>query len=263
VPSRLRERSVAGPPDWRGLLDLLEGRTGVTFADLWSAWVVRPEEVSLLDERRSARAAYDTAVRAAGDWELAPLIRSAMSAWQFDQAAGLIAQATEVLDELPSLEENAQAVGLALPGTVREAFEGTRGPGAALAELRAEEAAIREVSGTEAIGQRPRDVLETLGLVGEAPAVDLAAAREEFEAGDLATAVDRAQAARATWLGAAEVGRQRVLAALLGVALVGGTAAFVLFTVLRRRRHGAVPPGGYGTLEEESPHAVETGETPS
>lgn len=262
-PSRPRERSSSGPPDWRGLLDLLEERTGVTFADLWATWVVRPEEADLLDERRSARAGYDAAVRAAGDWELSPLIRSAMSAWQFEQATGLLDQARQVLDELPALEEHATAAGLALPGAVREAFEGSRGPGPALVELRAEEAAIREIAGAETLGAQPRDLLQTLGLVGETPAVDLAAAGEAFEAGDLTTAVDRAQAARAAWLAAAEIGRQRLLVGLLGVALVGATVAFVLVTILRRRRHEVEPPERYATLDGESPHAVETGDTPT
>jgi len=262
-PSRPRERSGSGPPDWRGLLDLLEERTGVTFADLWSTWVVRPGEAGLLDERRSTRATYDAVTRAAGDWELSPLIRSAMSAWQFDQASELLDQASTVLDELPALEADARAAGVEPPGTVREAFEGAAGPGAALTELRAERAAIREIAGAEAIGAQPPGVLARVGLFGETPGVELAGARAAFESGDLTAAAGRAQVARTTWSEAPEIGRKRLIVGLLGVGVVGGTTAFVLVTILRRRRHEAVSAGAYGTLEDESPQAVETGDTPT
>ena len=40
-----------GPPDWRGLLDLLEAETGKDFVDLWQTWVVRPAELPLLGAR--------------------------------------------------------------------------------------------------------------------------------------------------------------------------------------------------------------------
>ena len=43
--------AVAGPPDWRGLLDLLEARTDATYEDLWRTWVARPEDLPLLDQR--------------------------------------------------------------------------------------------------------------------------------------------------------------------------------------------------------------------
>src|SRR5207253_3150246 len=42
-------------PDWRTLLDLLETRTDATYDDLWRTWVVRPEDVPLLDARAQAR----------------------------------------------------------------------------------------------------------------------------------------------------------------------------------------------------------------
>ena len=71
--TRLREAGAA-PPDWRGLLDLLEDRTGKMYDDLWRAWVVRPEEAHLLDLRRTARDRYDALVKRAGD--VAPAARS-------------------------------------------------------------------------------------------------------------------------------------------------------------------------------------------
>ena len=68
------ERGAAAP-DWRGLLDLLEERTGASFEDLWRRWVVRPTETHLLDARRVARTAYASAVVAAGD-RISKLLRA-------------------------------------------------------------------------------------------------------------------------------------------------------------------------------------------
>ena len=66
----LAPETVDGPPDWRGLLDLLEAETGKDFTDLWRQWVVRPEEAGLLDARAEARTAYVRTLASTGDWQL-------------------------------------------------------------------------------------------------------------------------------------------------------------------------------------------------
>ncbi len=234
--TRPRERSDAGPPDWRGLLDLLEERTGVTFDDVWIAWVVRPDEAKLLQSRREARARYAATVRAAGEWELAPTMRRAMDAWQFDQAEELMSQALEALDGWRELEQTADSAGVSLPSTVRDAFESPTGPGAALGEIRAEEAVIGDIAETAAIGLRRPDLFESIGLAGTEPESDLAAAMAALAGGNLDAALEQAAAARTTWTRAADVGRERVLLGLLAVGIVGGTSAVVASTVVRRRR---------------------------
>ena len=70
----------ATPPDWRGLLDVLEDRTGQKYDDLWRAYVVRHEEATLLDARASARRQYDEVVSRAGEWQLPAIVRQAMRA---------------------------------------------------------------------------------------------------------------------------------------------------------------------------------------
>ena len=55
---------VDGPPDWRGLLDLLEARTGASYDDLWRTWVARDTDLPLLDARAAARSRYDAVVAA-------------------------------------------------------------------------------------------------------------------------------------------------------------------------------------------------------
>lgn len=251
-PARPREPGAGGPPDWRGLLDLLEERTGVGFADLWASWVVRPEEASLLDERAVARRTYQATIRAAGDWELSPLIRRAMDAWRYDVAEQLLDQANAVLAARGSLEEAARTAGLTLPSSVRDAFEGGAGPGAALAEVQAELAAIGEITAAEALGERARDALETIGLAGREPDGELVAARAAFAAGDVRGAIARAQAARSTWLGAADAGRTRLIGGLLALVVVAGSMILAVGGLMGRRRGRldgrAGEPGRYATL---------------
>ena len=81
---------VAGSPDWRVLLDLLEARTPATYDDLWRTWIARDEDLPLLDERAAARVEYAAVVARAADWELPRPIRDAMRAWRFDEATALL-----------------------------------------------------------------------------------------------------------------------------------------------------------------------------
>ncbi len=75
--------TVDGPPDWRGLLDLLEARTDSRYDDLWRTWVARPSDLPLLVDRASARARYALVTEKAGDWRLPRPIRDALRAWRF------------------------------------------------------------------------------------------------------------------------------------------------------------------------------------
>ena len=77
---------VAGPPDWRVLLDLLEARTPASYDDLWRTWIARDEDLPILDDRAAARTEYEAIVAKAVDWELPRPIRDAMRAWRFDEA---------------------------------------------------------------------------------------------------------------------------------------------------------------------------------
>ena len=69
---------TTGAPDWRGLLDLLEDRTGRSYDDLWTAWVLRPNEADLLDRpRRGPGRLPDVADRAA-TWQMPRVVRDAL-----------------------------------------------------------------------------------------------------------------------------------------------------------------------------------------
>lgn len=257
-PTLPHETSAEGAPDWRVLLDLLEERTGVAFTDLWARWVVRPEDEALLVARSTARTHYEETVRAAGDWELPAIVRQAMDAWRFDQAQQLLGQADAALAGWRSLEAVAAARGLSLPGAVKSAFEGTGGPAAALDEIAAEQAAVEAIGTSAALATHQRGPFETIGLLGERPDAELVAARGALAAGDAAGAVARAEAARATWLGADDLGRRRVASTLFGVLVVGGTLAVVVAAVVRRRRERRVHEARQALV-----HATPIGRMPS
>lgn len=217
----------SGPsvPDWRGLLDLIETRTGKDVSDLWRTWVVRPEEAALLDRRATVRTAYAGLVAEAGDWEVAKPIRVALDRWQFDQAADLIAKAHAVLAALPALATAAETVGVRLPATVRTAFESDSGPASAATELAAEQAAVARLAADFAERPAVPGPVVQVGLVGTDPDADIDAARTAFAAGDLAAAVTAADRAAAVWDGALDAGRERL-------ALVAGILAVFAALVL-------------------------------
>jgi hypothetical protein len=247
---------VDEPVDWRRLLDLLETSTGVAYDDLWWEWVVRPAEAGLLEERAAAREDLGRTVAMAGDWTLPLPIVDAMDAWQFDTARDLMDQAREVIDDRARLEARSEAVGTTLPGTLEAAFEGDAGPATAAAEADAlaaalvylEQATVAEAA--EGAADAP-DLQVRVGLMGEEPEADLAAARRAFAAGDLESAADLAASAQLTWEAAASVGWQRILGAL-GVGLAIATVLALLVLAIRsrrqRRRALAAAGAGYATL---------------
>jgi hypothetical protein len=233
-------------PDWRGLLDLLEDDTGQPFADLWTAWVVRPNEVGLLADRAAARARYDAVRTRAGGWRLPPLVRDAMRAWQFEQANELLAGAERALDDRDAVAAAARTAGLGVPDTMRTAFEGERGFAAASAEGGAELATIAAYG--DALASRPPnpDLLEMIGLWNAEPAAALEQAASAYTAGDLQASVQDSALAKATWTTARDIGRNRVIAvsASLAALLLGSWLLFRWFRDRSVRRRPAMARRG-------------------
>ena len=214
--------TATGAPDWRGLLDLLEERTGASFSDLWSTWVVRPAEASLLDARESARTRYRTTSARAGSWLLPRVVRDALRSWQFDQVNDLLDGASRALDDRDTVAAAAAGAGLTPPETMATDFEGPRGFAATAAEADAELAAISAYR--QAVATRPVDpsLLTTIGLWNSDPHTALGQAADAFSAGDLQASVASSAYAARIWTTAGEVGRNRVVA--VGASL----AAFLL-----------------------------------
>jgi hypothetical protein len=154
VPTPNYWEQAPSPPDWRGLLDLLEDQTGESFRDLWVAWVARPEDVPQLAARDDALAAYRASVARAGSWTLPQSVREALRAWRFDDARALLDAANGVLDQRDQLAAAAAAAGLPVPRDLEVAFEGDAGLAAAATEGAAELATVAEIN--QAAAARPR-----------------------------------------------------------------------------------------------------------
>ncbi len=233
-PARGPVERVDGPPDWRGLLDLLEARTGTSYDDLWRAWVARPADLALLDARSGARVRYEEVVTLAGPWQLPRPIRDALRAWQFDTATAMLDEAAAILDSRATIADEAARAGLIVPDRLRQAFQDDDGFDDARAEADAELAAVRAYAAAGALRPTTTDPLRDLGLVGETPEADLVAARDAFAAGDLEASVAASSEAGASWAHAASVGGGRALSiALLILAAI--LAIFLVVGVVRRR----------------------------
>jgi hypothetical protein len=227
--------TVTGPPDWRGLLDLLEEHTDATYDDLWREWVIRPDDGALLSTRTSARERYETVVEQAGSWSLPRPIRDAMRAWRFQIATDLLDEAAGVLDQRETVAEAAADAGLTPPTTLEAAFEGDDGFEDARLEAEAQlEAIDRYVAATKSRPVDPGPLVQ-LGLWDADPESDLVAAAGAYSAGDLPASAALADSARQTWETAAEVGQGRAL--LIGAIVIALLLGLLLaaFLLLRRR----------------------------
>jgi hypothetical protein len=239
-----------GPPDWRGLLDLLEDRTGRRFDRLWRVWVVRSDEANVLEDRRRARELYAEVVDAAGEWALPVTVRDALRGWHFELATELLLDARAVLIQRDELDAAAADARLTLPVTLRQAFERDGTFGRAATEAAEERAAIDAIRAAQAARLADPDPVEALGLYGSRPEADLADAEVAFTTGDLAGAIREAAAARDGWLEALETGRRRALSLLaLAAAALLGVLAVLAHQRGRRRGRRAVAEGPAGPAQ--------------
>ena len=230
---------VAGPPDWRGLLDLLEARTPARYDDLWRTWVARDTDLPLLDARAAARARYDAVVTAAGDWRLPASIRDAMRDWRFDDATTQLDAVTAVLTQREAVDAAARSAGLSTSAAMETAFENDADVSDAAAIATAELQTIHryeQAVDSQAVGSSP---LAAVGLLGETPDADLAAAKAAFAAGDLAGSTTAADRATSVWSSATALGQGRVVSVLM---LLIAFALTLLLLIAwrrgrRRRRH--------------------------
>jgi hypothetical protein len=213
-------------PDWRGLLDLLQERTDVAYDDLWTEWVVRPDDAALLADRAATRLRYEAVVRRADPWLLPRVVRDALRVWQYDQASELLDSATAALDDRDAVLDAAAGAGLTTPSTMQTDFEGPRGFAAASAEAEAELAAIAAYRAAAATKPADPDPVVRIGLWNSDPNAAMGTAAEAFASGDLRASVASSAYARQIWSTAGEIGRNRLLA--VGASL----AALLLATFL-------------------------------
>jgi len=231
------EQWFARNADWRYLLDLLDERTGRSYEDIFSTWVIGPSDRAILTVRATARTTYHELVEAAGAWELPESIRRSMSAWTFPGATEAMTRASTVLDLRDELDSRAADLTLTLPDAMERDFE--EGAWDAATEV-AGTLDIALTTYDEAVSANDGvDLLEWVGLIGEDPDTELAASAASLASGEVEAATTQAAEARDTWRTASEVGTQRVLLAGGGVfvLILGGAGA----TLLIRRRRRSVP----------------------
>jgi hypothetical protein len=226
---------------WQQLLDLLEERTGESYTDLWQDWVVNDEQQSMLAARQAARHAYAATVASAGAWELPEAIRTDMGAWQFDQAREALDDADDVLEDRDRIERAAAELGLTPPDALRAAFEGDGGLPAAADEADAERDTLALLASASAELDDEPSLVESIGLVGADPDVDLAAARAAFESGALDQAGDAAARAADARGEAGATGSFRVVVAG-GTILALDLLAMSLLFGRRQARRRREPP---------------------
>ena len=230
----------APPPDWRGLLDLLEEGTGRSFTDLWLQWVARPADVQTLADRAATRGWYLRSIALAGSWQLPQVDLDAMRAWRFDAARGLLSATDAVTAQRISLEQSAAAAKLTLPDTLRAAFEGSAGIAAAAAEATREQATVDAIVSARAAQPTETGAGElaiiAVGLLGADPAGEVASAAKALAAGDVQQAYVLATDASGAWTGAAGLGRSRIVSVLLLLVAL----ALVVGLVRQQRRRSRV-----------------------
>ncbi len=226
---------VAGPPDWRGLLDLLEAESGSKLTDLWRTWVVRPDEAARLDARAEARSSYARTLALAGDWALPRSIRDALRSWQFDAAEELMADARTVLAQRNGLASMADRDGFALPDTMQGLFE-AGSMEAASGQAEAERNAMIAIEEAAAARSADDDILSRIGMLGEQPEEDLVRAGVALEAGDTDGTLAAANHAYRAWTAAWPEGRRRALLALAVLASIIVLGAALVGSIRRGRR---------------------------
>lgn len=227
--------TVERPPDWRGLLDLLEARTDASYDDLWRAWVARDTDLSLLDARTQTRMRYDAAVIAADDWVLPRPIRDALRSWRFSDASALLADAEAAVASRATVTDAAERAGLIAPDTLRLAFEDDDGFADTTAEATAELDVIGRYAAADALRPVEMTPILTLGLWGQTPDAVLATAREAFAKGDLDGSAAASDDVAYTWANAESIGQNRAISiGLILLALV--MILLMMVTTVRRRR---------------------------
>ncbi len=240
--------TVDGPPDWRGLLDLLDEHATTSLDDLWRTWVARPEDLALLDARQAARARYAAVVASAGEWQLPQPVRDAMRAWRFDDANRLLTEAETILADRTDIAAGAAASGLTLPDTLQTAFENPDGFATATQEAQTELQTIAEYDAAVAARPASTDLITDIGLWGTSPQADLDAAQAQFASGDTDAAVVSAGNAASAWSNAADIGRGRLIS--LGVIILALLIAIVVgglwYRGRRRTRRGTMTAGDIG-----------------
>ena len=232
APPRDGVTAPTTPLTTRGFLDHLEMVSGTAVADLFAERVLANPDRALLPARAEAREAFDALVEAARGWGAPDAVLGAMAAWDFDAARAGIEEAAGWLDDRDALLREIEAVRLATPERLTQAYRAYGGGPEAYDEIEAERAVVAAYADAAREVNAERSFLERIGLIGGPdPTAALNQASGRFADGDLREAVDAIGEAERIVDSAATAGVVRIVSAVLFALLLLGIAVF-----LARRR---------------------------
>ncbi len=218
------------PANWQRFFDLVE-RIGNSqeAEELFRTYVLRDEELALLDQRAAAIEEYERFADRAEPYPVPIHIRDALNAWAFDLALERMAEAEAAIADLQALDARAAASGFVLPVDLTPDFyAGDFDDIAPTLELYT--AALDRVEEIEPLRNRPLSWLETVAL-GDGDTeyyFDLANAR--LEAGNPEGALEAADQAVAQYDGLRGAGMRTV-----GLWGVGALILLAVLVVLVRQ----------------------------
>jgi len=228
--------------DWKRFLDLLEEVGGADQADyLYRQYVASDAQVRMLDERKVTRADYQKLVDEGGEWNVPIVIRDPMAEWKFETATERMVDARKLLGLRTQLIAKADALGLTPPPSLEAAYDSAQtgfrdAEALALAQIRATD----QLAAAQERLNAPRDFFTQVGLWREDPGIPFMSARTAFEADQMDLVEKRTIDSTAMITGALAIGRQRVLWAAVGLALVLLTITLIVLIRRRNKRRKVV-----------------------
>lgn len=230
--STLDPETVSSQIDWRRLLDLfVEVGGSESVVELFSDYVLAPDDLGQLADWQDARSAYAEFLARAGDWSAPLELREAMTRWRFEEIDELIDAAGEVLGYRDEVLALVDGFGVDQLPVLAEDYQRAT----VLADVVATAADYQQVAlmidqardtGGGAVG-----LLAEVGLLGTDVDGRLVDAASGLASGDVAAARSTAAAVQADVDQAAVIG---------GVLLGQVIAAGGLFWPLRRRHRRRV-----------------------
>lgn len=211
------------PPDWRTLLDHLEGVAGADGVDdlLRATTLLDEAELVLLDQRAIARVDHDALEFRAGGWTLPPYLRHAMAAWEFDDFTAAQAAVSDVIVRRDGLLAWAESLDLPPRDDGKVLFESAETDMAEVNDLLdAQEAALEAFDEAERMVNGDRGLLAGVGLIGQDVEADLESLRVAWIDGDYDRVEHDSHALASRVEGAVGDGTIRLLIPALGLIAV-------------------------------------------
>ncbi len=229
--------------DWRVYLDLIENRGEVTddaVVDLFREWVLPPASGPTLANRSERRSEYRELATNGDGWAPPLGLRRAMSRWDFDDAATLIAAAEDIIDRRNMMSEVLGPLDASLPVQLEMAYESADTDLGDVASLM-----VEAETTADGLRRAHEDIeavsgpLRWVGAIGTDYEADLERSINAFERGDLDTALD---GSRVIEVAVGDLQRQGLIRVLIAVGVLVLLLAGIAVLMIRRRRKRRARP---------------------